>query len=351
MNSTEDFKLSCPTELKNFSTIQLAHGGGGKLMNELLENIILPHFKNSLTEDRHDGAVFKIGGTRLAFTTDSYVINPLFFQGGDIGSLAIHGTVNDLAMCGAKPLYLSAAFIIEEGFDIAALSKIVESMKISAHKAGVKLITGDTKVVDRGKGDGIFINTSGTGIIEHDLNISPSQIKPGDVIIVNGDIGRHGISVMAKREGISFESTIESDSAELASLTNKLLTKGINISCMRDLTRGGLASALVELSETAKIQIEINEKDIPVREDVKGACEVLGFDPIYVANEGRFICFVPEDEASKALKTMRTHPEGKGACVIGKVLPDRSPSVTMKSILGTERIIDMMSGEQLPRIC
>jgi hydrogenase expression/formation protein HypE len=292
-----------------------------------------------------------LGGTRLAFTTDSYVVRPLFFPGGDIGTLAINGTANDLAMCGARPLYLSSGFIIEEGLPMETLWRIVLSMKQAADLAGVQLVTGDTKVVDKGKGDGVFINTSGVGLIEHDLVISPASVRPGDAVLLSGDVGRHGITVMSVREGLGFETTIESDCAPLWSLVQALLADGIAIHCLRDLTRGGLASGLNEIAQAAGMGIEIDEMAVPVREEVRGACEILGFDPIYVANEGRFIAFVPADQTDRALKILRANPLGADASRIGAVAESPHPTVTLKSQIGATRILDMLSGEQLPRIC
>jgi hydrogenase expression/formation protein HypE len=286
----------------------------------------------------------------MAFTTDSYVVKPLFFPGGDIGTLAVNGTVNDLAMCGARPLYLSAGFILEEGMQTDKLWKIVQSMKSAAAAAGISLVTGDTKVVDRGKGDEIFINTAGVGVIDHDLVVGPKQVRPGDAIILSGDIGRHGIAIMAAREGLEFETAIESDCAPLASLVHSLIDAGVDIHCMRDLTRGGLASALVEITEACDRQMNIEEAKIGVREDVQGACEILGFDPMYLANEGRFVLFVPDTVADSALSIITSHPHGENAERIGYVSEDPG-GVILKSRIGASRIVDMFSGEQLPRIC
>jgi hydrogenase expression/formation protein HypE len=341
----------CPIPIEQYPNVLLAHGGGGKLTNQLIEKMFFPAFGNSMLESRHDGAVFDISSQKLAFTTDSYVVHPLFFPGGDIGTLAINGTVNDLAMCGARPIYLSAGFIIEEGLPMDTLWRVVQSMSTAARQAGVQIITGDTKVVDRGKGDGVFINTAGVGIVESRSSISPASIRPGDAIILNGDIGRHGIAIMAVREGLQFESTIMSDCAPLSEIVLSMLAGGIEVHCLRDLTRGGLASALVEISETSHLHIEIEEAAIPMLEDVQGACEILGFDPLYVANEGRFISFVPASEAEKALKLMRAFSSGEQACVIGTVRNDKSALVTMRSRIGATRIVDTLSGEQLPRIC
>ena len=351
MAEVKSFQLQCPAPLNESEHVQLAHGGGGRRMHELLEGLLLPSFSSQQLLERHDGAVLNISSARLAFTTDSYVVKPLFFPGGDIGTLAVNGTVNDLAMCGARPLYLSSAFIIEEGFAMESLQRVVESMRVSAAEAGVQLVTGDTKVVDKGKGDGIFVNTAGIGVIEHNFKIAPSSVKPGDVVLLSGDVGRHGIAIMAMREGLSFETTIESDCAPLWEPVHALLEAGIEIHCLRDLTRGGLSSGLIEIAETAQVRIGIEEHAIPVREDVAGACEILGLDPLYLANEGRFIAFMPEHETTRALEILSQHSVSSGAVRIGQVLEKPRGMVTIKSLMGTERILDMLSGEQLPRIC
>ena len=343
--------MSCPVPFGDCKEIMLAHGGGGRLMHQLVDSVFFPAFANSFLDQRHDGAVIPMRGTRLAFTTDSYVVRPLFFPGGDIGTLAINGTVNDLAMCGARPLFLSAGFILEEGLPMATLARVVQSVRSAAEAARVQLVCGDTKVVDKGKGDGLFINTSGIGILEHDLCIGPANVRPRDAILLSGDIGRHGMAVMAIREGLELESTIESDCAPLASLVLDLLASGMEVHCLRDLTRGGLATALVEVAEASGLRIEIDEAAVSVREDVHGACEILGFDPLYVANEGRFVAFVPAQEAERALAIFRAHSQGSAAVCIGEVQGAQSALVTMKSRIGATRIIDMLSGEQLPRIC
>jgi hydrogenase expression/formation protein HypE len=279
------------------------------------------------------------------------VVHPLFFPGGDIGSLAINGTVNDLSMCGARPVYLSCGLILEEGLAMETLWAVVQSLKQSAEIAGVQLVTGDTKVVDRGKGDGVFINTAGIGIVEHDLTIAPSGVRAGDLVLLSGDIGRHGIAIMAMRQGLEFESKIESDCAPLNGAVQKLISGKVGVHCLRDLTRGGLGTTLIEIAEATRLQITIDESKIPVRDDVAGACEVLGFDPLYLANEGRMIVFVPENEAARALELLRTDPHTAGAVEIGRVSAESGGLVKMKSRIGTTRILDMLSGEQLPRIC
>jgi len=343
--------LSCPFPIQQYPQVLLAHGGGGKLMQQLIVKMFTQAFGPKPASGLHDSTVLKLPANKIAFTTDSFVVHPLFFPGGDIGSLAVNGTVNDLAMSGAKPLYLSLGFIIEEGLSMEVLWRIVGSIKKAADRAGVTIVTGDTKVVDRGKGDGIYINTSGIGIIEHGLSIVPTKIRAGDVILINGDIGRHGIAIMATRENLEFETTIESDCAALNDIVSCLIKAGIEIHCMRDLTRGGLASALNEIAQDASKGIQIDEASVPVKEQVASACAIMGFDPLYVANEGRFIAFVPEGQAAKALKILQNHPLGQGACRIGVVSDDPKPLVTLKSFIGANRILDMISGEQLPRIC
>jgi len=346
--------LTCPLPIADYPNVLMAHGGGGRLTGQLIEKLFLPAFQNPFLAQQHDGASLEINGQRLAFSTDSYVVRPLFFPGGDIGALAVNGTVNDLAMCGARPLYLSAGFIIEEGLPVETLWRIVQSMSAAAQAAGVQLVTGDTKVVDRGKGDGVYINTAGIGIVEHSLSISPASVRPGDTVLVSGDLGRHGMAIMSVREGLQFETTIESDCAPLAAVVQALLDAGIQIHCLRDLTRGGLSSALNEIADASLTRIEIDDSLVPVREEVRGACEILGFDPLYVANEGRFALFVPPQDAARALDILRAHPSGKEAAAIGSVLaaPEQIHGrVTLKSQIGVPRILDMLTGEQLPRIC
>lgn len=348
--SAREFSMSCPIPISQYPHVLLAHGGGGRLMNNMIEQMFLPVFDNQFAGTRHDGAVFSAGNARLAFTTDSYVVRPLFFPGGDIGKMAIYGTVNDLAMCGARPLYLSLGMILEEGLPMETLWQVTQSIQAAAQIAGVQIITGDTKVVDKGKGDGIFINTAGIGVIEHDLTISPASVQPGDVILLNGDIGRHGIAIMATREGLAFESAIESDCAPLSSIVQAFVDARIDMHCLRDLTRGGLGSALVEIAQVAGVCIHIDEARIPVMEDVRGACEILGLDPLYVANEGRFAAWVSRADADRALAIMRD--TGQSPVVLGEVTERASPGiVTMTSLIGADRIVDMLSGEQLPRIC
>jgi len=351
MKTQSDFSISCPIPISTYPKVLFAHGGGGKLMHQLIEKMFKSTFASSDTNHNHDAAVLNIPSSKIAFTTDSYVIHPLFFPGGDIGKLAVYGTVNDLAMSGARPVYMSMSFIIEEGLDMETLWEIVQSIQQTSKEVSIQIVTGDTKVVDKGKGDGIFINTAGVGVVEHHQPIRPSEIQKDDFIILNGDIARHGMAVMAVREGLEFESSIESDAASLASLVMELLSENIEIHCMRDLTRGGLASALNEIAMAKNMRMQIEEARIPIREDVASACEILGLDPLYVANEGRFISFIPPKHRDSALKIMHSHPLGREACVIGQVIGGSSPLVTLKTKIGIERIVDMLSGEQLPRIC
>jgi len=346
-----DLKLNCPLPLQ-YQQIVMAHGGGGRLMQQLLDSIIQPVFSNPLLNQKHDSAVLNVNGSKLAFTTDSYVVKPLFFSGGDIGKMAVCGTLNDLAMSGAKPLYLSCALIIEEGFAIKDLQRIVESMQHTAQQAGVLIVTGDTKVVDHGSGDGVYINTAGIGLIDENVNISPANIQVGDSVIINSDIARHGIAIMLEREGINFDSSIASDCADLSGLVQDLLQAGVEIHCMRDLTRGGLASGLIELAAASHHAIEIDETSLPIHQDVNSACEILGFDPLYIANEGCFALFVPEAQTAQALSALHRHPLGKQACQIGTVKATHPRgTVTLQTAMGISRVLDLLSGEQLPRIC
>jgi hydrogenase expression/formation protein HypE len=330
--------------------ILLAHGSGGKLAHDLIVKNFVSALDNPLLAQMDDAAVFDVKH-RLAFTTDSYVVNPIFFPGGNIGKLAVCGTVNDLATSGARPLYLSLAMIIEEGLPLSDLRRVIESIKTTADEAGVKIVTGDTKVVNRGSADKLFINTSGIGIIPEGINISGSNARSGDKVILSGTIGDHGIAVLSKREGISFSTTLESDCAPLAGLVADMLQASRNIHSLRDPTRGGLATTLNELAEQSKVGIRIEEAQIPVKDAVLGACEMLGFDPLYVANEGKMIAIVAAEDADKILKAMRKHPYGKDAAIIGEVITNHPGRVAMKTLLGSSRIVDMLVGDLLPRIC
>ena len=330
--------------------ILLAHGSGGKLAHELVEKSFVKAFANPLLAKLDDSAVMDFSG-RLAFTTDSYVVSPIFFPGGDIGKLAVYGTVNDLAMSGAKPLCLSLSFIIEEGLPQDELSEIVDSIQKAAQEAGVEIVTGDTKVVHRGSADKLFINTAGVGIIPKGVNISGGNASPGDRVILSGTIGDHGIAVLSQREGLSFCTQLESDCAPLGSLVAHMLEASSNIHCLRDPTRGGLATTLNELAKQSKVSIRIEEGKIPVREEVLAACEMLGFDPLYIANEGKLVAIVPAKDADKILKAMRENHYGTGAVIIGEVKTEHPGRVVMKTCLGASRIVDMLVGDLLPRIC
>jgi hydrogenase expression/formation protein HypE len=342
---------SCPLPITNYKEIVLAHGSGGKLSHQLIEKLVLPQFRNEFLEPLHDGAIFSLNGSRCAFSTDSYVVSPIFFPGGDIGKLAVNGTVNDLAMCGAKPLYLSAGFILEEGTAMEDFWRVVQSMRGAADAAGVKLVTGDTKVVDRGKADKIFINTAGIGVIPERVNIHPGRAQIGDRILLSGAIAVHGIAIMSVREGLEFETEITSDTAPLSSLVDAMLATKIDIHVLRDPTRGGITSALTEIAQSAKVGMLLNEARIPIDEEVKGACEILGLDPLYVANEGKLLAIVAAQDVDLVLSAMKSHPLGQHAAVIGEVTNDHPGFVMMKTRVGGTRVVDMLSGEQLPRIC
>ncbi|MCX7911941.1 MAG: hydrogenase expression/formation protein HypE [Dehalococcoidales bacterium] len=330
--------------------VLLAHGSGGRLMHELIESF-LGELRNPLLERMDDSAVFDSPGHRLAFTTDSYTVSPLFFPGGDIGRLAVCGTVNDLAMSGARPLYLSLAFIIEEGFALADLKKVLRSIKEAAEEAGVKVITGDTKVVNRGKADGLFINTSGIGIVPEGVEVSASRAAPGDMVIVSGNLGEHGIAVLSQREGLRFEIPVASDTAPLNGLVGEMLGASPNIHCLRDPTRGGLAATLNEFARSSRVGIRIEEEKIPVDGAVLAACEMLGLDPLYIANEGKLVAIVAPQDAAIVLAAMKRHRYGRNAAIIGEVVAARSGEVMLKTRFGSSRIIDMPAGELLPRIC
>lgn len=345
--------VSCPAPIARRERILLGHGGGGRLMQELVASVFRPAFDNPALETRHDGAVLQLpgSGARLAFTTDSYVVRPLFFPGGDIGSLSVYGTVNDLAMCGARPLWLSCGLILEEGVPLETVERVAASMRRAADAAGVAFVTGDTKVVDKGKGDGIFVNTAGIGVLEHARTIGPTRVRPGDRLILSGDLGRHGIAILAARESLGFETGVESDCAPLAEPVLALIEAGVAISCLRDLTRGGLGAALDEIARDAGVHVAVEEPSVPVAGPVASACELLGLDPFHVANEGRFLAFVPAVEAERALQVLRRFPVTQGACVVGEARAGRGGLVTARTGFGTVRVLDLPSGEQLPRIC
>lgn len=343
---------SCPLPIFEHKQIVLGHGSGGKLTAELIERIFLPAFTNPILDKLDDQAVLQVNGSRLAFTTDSFVVTPIFFRGGDIGALAINGTVNDLAMCGAQPQYLAAAFILEEGMPADDLRRVVDSMRSASYSAGVQLVTGDTKVVNRGKGDKVFITTTGIGLVDEAANISADRAHPGDKILVSGYVGDHGMAIMSCRENLGFESTIESDCAPLNGLVSTMLQAGGgDIHCMRDPTRGGIATTLNEIATRSKVGMNLVEHSIPIRDSVRGACEILGLDPLYVANEGKLVAVVAADAAEAILHGMRNHPLGSESAVIGEVVAEHPGMVLMKTGIGGTRVLDVMFGEQLPRIC
>jgi hydrogenase expression/formation protein HypE len=362
LNQSVDLnQMTCPAPRTSYERVLLGHGSGGMLTANLIQKLFLPACDNPIASALEDQATIDlfeqhrqngaVGAPRIAFTTDSFVVRPLFFPGGDIGNLAVHGTINDLAVGGAIPKYLSAAFILEEGLELDALRRIADSMRIACRNAGVHLVTGDTKVVDRGKGDGVFICTSGIGLVPTDRNLSIHNARPGDVILVSGTIGDHGIAIMSVREGIEFETVLESDTAALNGLTEAMLSASDKIRLMRDPTRGGLSSALNELAAASNVGVEIDESSIPIRAEVHGACEMLGLDPLYVANEGKLIAAVAPENADTVLAAMRRHPLGQNAARIGAVVADHPRMVLLKSRLGGQRVVSMLSGEQLPRIC
>ena len=344
--------LVCPVPIGDHDTVQLAHGGGGRLTQQLIDRLFVPEFDNPHLSALHDGAVLHLGGARVAFSTDSFVVHPRFFPGGDIGCLAVHGTVNDLAMCGALPVALSCAFILEEGLPMEELARIVRSLKEAAAEANVSVVTGDTKVVDRGHGDGIYINTSGVGVVPAGIEIAPTRAAAGDVVIVSGTIADHGVAILSVREGLEFETALESDTACLVGLVHRALeVGGERVHVLRDPTRGGVASTLHEIASAAGVGIDLDERALPVREAVRGACEMLGLDPLYVANEGKCLLIVAPDVADAVLAAVREDPHGGDAAVIGEVTEKHPGRVFLRSSIGGTRIVDLLSGEQLPRIC
>lgn len=348
---TDFSQWSCPLPLRDYPSIVLGHGGGGQLSNELIEHIFVPAFRNTALEVMADSSVLPRLHGRLAFSTDSYVVQPLFFPGGSIGDLAVHGTVNDLAMSGAKPLYLSAAFILEEGFPLVQLVAIVERMGAAARAAGVQIVTGDTKVVEKGHGDGCYINTAGVGVIEDHIHIDPTRARPGDVVILSGTIGDHGMAIMSVREGLEFETVIESDTAALHTMVASLLEFAPNIHVLRDPTRGGLGSTLNEIAGKSQVGIMIDERSLPVTPDVQSACDLLGMDPIYVPNEGKLVAIVDPSVADEVLTTMKQHEHGQRAARIGTITASHAGMLVAKTAMGGTRMIPLQIGEQIPRIC
>jgi hydrogenase expression/formation protein HypE len=331
--------------------VTLAHGAGGRLSRQLVEKLILKHFGHPALRRLEDSALFEVAGGRLAFTTDSYVIHPLFFPGGDIGKLAIAGTVNDLLCAGAKPVYMSLALIIEEGFGLKDLDAILASASREAREAGVDVLCGDTKVVERGKGDGLFVNTAGIGIVSPGVEISPRKVEVGDAVMISGSIGDHGITILSQREGFRFASQLESDCASLASLVQSVLDPSLGVRCLRDPTRGGLGTVLAEIAHDRKVGIEVDETKIPLREEVRGACEMLGLDALYVANEGKMVLFVAEKSQDQVLSILRKDPHGRRSAVIGRVVAEHPGLAVLRTRIGGSRIIDLPAGELLPRIC
>ncbi len=342
---------SCPIPIVEAREILMGHGSGGKLTARLIEQLLLPAFRNPLLEPLDDQAWVSAAGARLAFTTDSYVVTPLFFPGGDIGELAVNGTVNDLAMGGARPLFLSLAFILEEGLAIAELERVVASIRRAAECAEVLVVTGDTKVVNRGKGDKLFVNTAGIGVPIPGAALSSLRVAPGDAILLSGTVGDHGVAILSQREGLAFGGDVRSDTAPLHGLVADVLGAYPGVHAMRDPTRGGLAAALVEIASRRKLGMEVDERAVPVRDGVRGACEMLGLDPLLVANEGKLVAFVPEEGAERALAAMRAHPLGRDAARIGRVTADHPGLVLLRTPIGGERILDLPFGESLPRIC
>lgn len=352
MNSKFDFTgWTCPAPLQHYPTIVMGHGSGGKMMADLIQHMFASAFQNEILDQLGDSAVFSINGSRMAFTTDSFVVSPLFFPGGDIGELAINGTVNDLAMSGAHPMFLGSGFILEEGLSMETLGRVVESAAQACGNANVQLITGDTKVVNKGHGDGLYINTTGIGLIPQGVNISPKNAQPGDAVIVSGTMGDHGIAIMSVREGLQFETEIRSDTAPLHGLVDAMLDVTRDIHCLRDATRGGLSAVLNELAFASKIGIEFEEKKVPLRTDVNAACEILGLDPFYIANEGKLVAIVPAKKAEAVLEAMQAHPYGMDAVRIGSVVASHPGLVVAKTGIGGSRVVDLPAGELLPRIC
>ncbi len=356
MDTTPAAFGACPVPRSRYDHVLLGHGSGGRLTADLIQRLFIPAFGNEVLGALEDQATLRLpGGTarapRIAFTTDAFVVRPIFFPGGDIGKLAVHGTVNDLAVGGATPLFLSAAFILEEGLPLDDLRRVVASMREACDRAGVALVTGDTKVVDRGKGDQVFITTAGIGVVPEGLSLSVRAARPGDRVLLSGTVGDHGVAILSVREGLEFETVLESDTAPLHDLARAMLDACPTVRWMRDPTRGGVSSALNELTDASRVGVRLEESAVPMRPEVQGACEMLGLDPLYVANEGKLVAVVPPEDAERLLETMRRHPLGRDAAVIGEVVADHPGMVTMRSLVGGERVVALLAGEQLPRIC
>ena len=342
---------TCPLPLRDTPQVVMGHGGGGAMSAELIEHLFLPGFGAAATAELGDSAVVSLGGLRLAFSTDSYVVKPMFFPGGSIGDLAVNGTVNDLAMSGATPMFLSTAFILQEGTELSDLARIASDMGAAAQAAGVRLVTGDTKVVDSGSGDGVFINTAGVGVVADGVDINPRRATAGDVVLVSGDIGVHGVAVMSCREGLEFGTTMRSDTAPLHSLVAGLVATGADVHVLRDPTRGGVAASLNEIARASAVGIELVERDLPIPPEVRDACSLLGLDPMQVANEGKLLAIVPAADSDAVLAAMRSNPRGVGACRIGVCVSEHPGMVVARTALGGNRVVNLPIGEQLPRIC
>jgi hydrogenase expression/formation protein HypE len=351
MNPKSHYTLQCPIPISEFENVMLAHGGGGKFTKQLIDRLFYPLFENDYLCQGHDGAILPPIDGKIAMSTDSFVVDPIFFPGGDIGELAVNGTVNDLVCCGAEPLYISLAFILEEGFLLEDLWKIVQSVASTAKRAGVKIVTGDTKVVEKGKGDKIYINTTGIGRVLPGLNISPQRCSEGDVVIINGTIGDHGIAILSEREGLAFESAVKSDTLALNTMMMDVFRKKPGIHVLRDPTRGGVASALNEISLSSGTGIRLIENELPVTDGVRGACEIMGLDPLYMANEGKILVILPKDDAEEVVSMMKNHLAGAQSRIIGNVTREYPGLLYLETTIGSTRIVDMISGEQLPRIC
>jgi hydrogenase expression/formation protein HypE len=342
---------TCPVPLQNYPTVVMGHGAGGKMMNDLIRHLFAAEFDSPLLGQLADAATFRVDGGRLAFTTDSFVVSPLFFPGGDIGELAVNGTVNDLAAAGARPLFLSVGYILEEGLPMATLARISQSIASASRRAGIQIAAGDTKVVNKGHGDGIYVNTSGIGVVADGVNIGPDRARPGDAILLSGTLGDHGIAIMSVREGLKFQTEIQSDTAPLADMVQAMISTGAEIHCLRDATRGGLAAVLNELAQASQIGMEFDETKVPVRGEVQAACEMLGLDPLFIANEGKMVCVVRQQDADRVLAAMRASPFGKQAALIGSVVEEHPGMVVARTSIGGQRVVDLPAGELLPRIC